>query len=139
PKFGLLYKYFQNDKLVLCPSDQPSRPGTADATDMIPLGNGVFSYTMMAGMGLRLPSRIPKSRNRPGTVQSASLAPLFVEENPAGRGGVGGINQYNMEGNCWNEDRVVQRHAPFYGRKGRRPSASIMSEFVQGVSNIGFA
>jgi len=140
PKFGLLYRYYQNDKLVLCPADLPSgRPGNAVATDLIPLGNGKFSYTMMAGLGLRQPSRIPKSRNKQGTVQSASLAPIFVEENPAGFSGAGGINQNNMEGNCWNQDRVVQRHAPFLARLGRRPNQGNISNFVMGVTNIGFA
>src|SRR5262249_24980833 len=63
PKFGLLYKYFLNDKLVLCPSDKFSdRPGSANPNDLVPLGNGQFSYTMLAGLGLRQPSRIPKSR-----------------------------------------------------------------------------
>ncbi|MBK8267224.1 MAG: prepilin-type N-terminal cleavage/methylation domain-containing protein [Planctomycetes bacterium] len=113
PRFGLLYPYYQNPKLVLCPSDVPSAiPGQANASEMIPTGNGKFSYSMLAGMGLRLPSSIPAAKSYRGTTASASNAPLFAEENPAATGGQGGINQNNMEGNCWNQDRVVQRHAP---------------------------
>lgn len=140
PRRGLLYRYFHNDALVLCPSDSPSRrPGQADPNEEIPLGNGRFSYTMLAGLGLRLPSRIPAARSRTGSVASPSDAPLFAEENPAAFQGSGGINQNNMEGNCWNVDRVVQRHAPFNVRPGRRPNQGNISKFRQGVTNVAFA
>lgn len=139
PKFGMLWKYYQNEKLVLCPSDQPSAvPGQAKSTDMIPTGNGKFSYSMLAGMGMRLPSAIPAAKK--GNMVSASRAPLFAEENPASWSGQGGINQFNMEGNCWNVDRVVQRHAPFLVRWGRAPTTGgPLIKIRQGVTQIGFA
>ncbi len=140
PKFGLFWRYFQSEKMVLCPSDQPSaRPGQANPSHEIPLGNGVFSYSMMAGLGLRQPTAIPASLSFKSTTISTSRAPLFVEENPAATGGIGGINQNNMEGNCWNQDRVVQRHFPFNAREGRRPNTSQIVKMVQGVTNVGFA
>ena len=142
PRFGLLWKYAQNEKLVLCPADMPSRQlGGADPNELIPQGNGKFSYTMMAGMGLRMPSRIPAAPQSHSTTASPSVAPLFVEENPGGWDGVGGINDNNIEGNCWNDDRVVQRHAPFGVRRGRRPNddSSTPIPLLQGVTNIGFA
>ncbi|HWL93227.1 MAG TPA: prepilin-type N-terminal cleavage/methylation domain-containing protein [Phycisphaerae bacterium] len=140
PKFGLLYRYYMADNLVLCPADSfTPRPGTANNGEMVPRGNGKFSYTMMAGLGLRLPTAIPAARSRKGTMVSASDAPLFVEESPAGNGGAGGINQNNMEGNCWNQDRVVQRHAPFLARRGRGPGASAPAVINQGVTIVGFA
>ncbi len=141
PRFGLLYPYYQNPKLVLCPSDMPSAiPGQANASQMIPNGNGKFSYSMLAGMGLRLPSAIPAAKGRKGTTASASNAPIFAEENPAATNGQGGINQNNMEGNCWNQDRVVQRHAPFLTRLGRAPGAGgQLIKLRQGVTIVGFA
>ena len=140
PKRGLLYRYFHNDALVLCPSDAPSsRPGQANPGEEIPLGNGTFSYSMLAGLALRAPSRIPAAQSRTGSVASPSDAPLFAEESPAAFQGAGGINQNNMEGNCWNVDRVVQRHAPFNVRPGRRPNQGAISRFKQGVTNVGFA
>lgn len=140
PKFGLFWNYFQSEKLVLCPADQPSaRPGMANPNQEVPQGNGMFSFTMMAGLGLRQATAIPASLAFKARNISAARAPIFVEENPAATGGSGGINQNNMEGNCWNQDRVVQRHFPFNARPGRRPGSGQIVNMVQGVTNVGFA
>lgn len=140
PRFGLVFPYYMNPKMVLCPSDSPTpRPGQANPNEIIPRGNGKFSYSMIAGLALRQPSAIPAALGQKRTMVSASNAPLFVEENPAATGGQGGINQNNMEGNCWNQDRLVQRHAPFLVRQGRPPGQSGIIRMTQGVTMIGFA
>jgi prepilin-type N-terminal cleavage/methylation domain-containing protein/prepilin-type processing-associated H-X9-DG protein len=141
PRHGLLYKYFLNDDLVLCPSDSfSSVPGTANPNDMVAQGNGQFSFSMLAGLGLRAPSRVPKALTMQGEhVGTISDIPLFVEENPAATGGQGGINANNMEGNCWTVDTLVSRHKPGSPRLGRRPGGGPVTTFVQGETNIGFA
>lgn len=123
PRYGLLYPYYSNEKLILCPSDTPSPLGSAiDSIELIPPGNGKFSYAMIEGLGLRSPSNIRARSDAKGTSASPSKAPLFVEEHPANRKDeFGGINACNPEGCIWNVDRLVQRHSPFVARKGRRP------------------
>ena len=141
PRFGTLYQYFMNDKIILCPSDQQ---GPYIPNQVIGYGNGKFSYTMVAGMGLRNPDRIPKDSHRTGTHVIASDAPIFVEEHGDG------ANNEHREGNFWGGtqpgngggDKMVARHGPLETRRGVAPESGSGGPTVnlrQGRCNIAFA
>ena len=142
PKFGLIYSYYQNPDLILCPSDGP---GNYTTNQMTPAGNGKFSYTMFSTLGLRTPERIPGADHFETKTISPSTVPIFVEEHPDG------INNSNPEGNFGafrgtgnmpgldEGDILVSRHAPFTARIGIRPTGGGQSTFIQGSSNMGFA
>ena len=140
PLYGLIYKYMLgNDRIIRCPAD---RPGPYQPNELIGLGNGKFSYTMNAVMGIRPPERIPSAATVKGTTRAASNAPVFVEEHPDG------INNDHREGNFGagvnpnpnpqGGDKLVSRHAPFTNRPGLRPTDGARN-FPQGTTNIGFA
>lgn len=135
PQLGLLWPFLRNETLILCPTDIASNaPGQHTPNQLVPNGNGKFSYTMFAGMGARAPERVPAGGNRQGThAGSLSDIPLFVEEHPDG------INNDHMEGNCWTGDKLVQRHGPFESRPGIAPGQGGTSTFKQGVTNMAFA
>ncbi len=140
PRFGLLWKYYQNEEMILCPSEQI---GNHVPNLQVPPGNGKFSYTMMSVLGLRTPERIPAADHFSGSQIPPSTVPLFVEEHPDG------INNSNREGNFGSfrgpgvmpgldeGDRLVSRHYPFTSRRGIYGAG--LSTFMQGSSNIGFA
>jgi len=141
PRFGSLYPYFMNDKIILCPSDQA---GPYVPNQVVGYGNGKFSYTMVAGMALRSPDRIPKDTHRTGTTVIASDAPVFVEEHGDG------CNNMHKEGNFWGGtqpgngggDKMVARHGPFETRRGVAPQTGTGGPTVnlrQGRANIAFA
>lgn len=141
PKYGLLYKYCNgNPRIIMCPSDfyEDYRPN-----QIAPGGNGKFTYTMVAMMGLRLPERIPAALHMKGTMRPASTSPLLVEEHPDG------TNNAHREGNFGAGispqpgmdagDTLVSRHGPFFARRGVKPSSGGPSPFPQGDTNIAFA
>lgn len=143
PKFGLIWTYYQNPDMILCPSDIAGdwRPNL-----QVPAGNGKFSYTMFSTLGLRTPERIPAANHFISENISASNVPIFVEEHP------NGINHSNYEGNFGSfrgpgvppgldeGDILVSRHYPFTPRPGIAPSGvGGITNFVQGSSNMGFA
>jgi len=142
PKFGLIYPYFQNPDLVLCPSDVG---GPYRNNQIVTEGNGKFSYTMMSTLGLRAPEKIPAADHFVGGEITPSRVPLFVEEHPDG------INNGNREGNFGSfrgpdnmpgleeGDILVSRHAPFTTRIGAKPGTSGFTRFLQGSTNVGFA
>lgn len=144
PKFGLIYKYYRNENMIMCPSDTEG-PYLAQRLD--PPGNGKFSYTMMsAGVSLRSPDKIPADDTRvSGNSRPSSFAPMFLEEHPDGP------NNGNREGNfgAWrgigqplppdDGDHLVARHGPKEPRPGIMPGSSTITNFAQGRSNIGFA
>ncbi len=140
PRFGTLFPYFLNEKIVRCPSEQQGR---WIPNQIISAGNGKFSYTMVAGMGLRSPDRIPKDTHRTGTHVIPSDAPIFVEEHGDG------ANNQNMEGNFWGGtqpgngggDKMVARHGPMETRPGVQPTSGTggpTTNFLQGRANIAF-
>jgi len=138
PRYGLLWPYYRNERLVLCPAE---RPGDYVANQIVGAGNGKFSYTMVAGVALRAPERIPAASNVTGTMRQAASVPLFLEEHPEG------INNLHREGNFWGGfdpppdggDKLVSRHGPFDPRRGIRPNDGGITTFLQGQTNIGFA
>lgn len=142
PRFGLIWNYYQNEEMILCPSELK---GPYKANELTPNGNGKFSYTMFSTLGLRTPERIPAADHFSSEQITPSTVPLFVEEHP------NGINNMNREGNFGsfrgpgvmpglNEgDILVSRHYPFTARIGIPPAGGSISTFMQGSSNIGFA
>lgn len=142
PKFGLTYPYYQNDDMILCPSETigPFRPN-----QQITNGNGKFSYTMMSTLGLRAPEKIGAADHFSGGEISPSTVPLMVEEHPTG------INNTNREGNFGafrgpgnmpgldEGDILISRHAPFTTRIGIAPGSGSITKFLQGSTNVGFA
>ena len=141
PQCGLLWKYIQNPALILCPSDYY---GKCQPNELVGPGNGKFSYTMDAVLGLRAPERIPAIPSFVSRQISPSVALMFVEEHPST------INGSNKEGNfgAWPyvdppldtaDDHLVSRHGPFTPRPGVRPGENSPSTFLQGTSNVGFA
>ena len=151
PRRGLLFPLIKEDKAYLCPEDKPGNVDKSSVTGGG--GNGKFSYTMFAMMGIRPPEVIPPrfqdQASRPGRggggatprrLPKPALAntPLFVEEHPWG------INDKtasgHMEGNFnFGIDRVVSRHPPFTNRIGVFPGETQQRGFKQGTTNIGFA
>lgn len=147
PMFGKLYPYVLEPKAYLCPSDEKGEiPAGDDTTEDV--GNGVFSYTMFAVMGLRQPELIPArfedtirtgrgggggaaSSRRMATPAPSSI-PIFVEESPQR------INNGNREGNFNADDWVVQRHPGGGPREGIQLGQVEISTFKQGSTNIGF-
>jgi prepilin-type N-terminal cleavage/methylation domain-containing protein/prepilin-type processing-associated H-X9-DG protein len=138
PRFGLLWTYSQNPDLILCPSDYP---GPYMADQLVPAGNGKFSYTMVAAMGLRSAERIPGAAHFQTRTISPSCGPVFVEEHPDG------CAVDHCEGNFGapypdppadGGDTLVSRHMPFTNRPGIPPGGSD-SVFRQGTTNVGFA
>ncbi|MCB9855001.1 MAG: prepilin-type N-terminal cleavage/methylation domain-containing protein [Phycisphaerales bacterium] len=143
PRFGLIWTYYQNADMVLCPTDIA---GKWTPNELAPAGNGKFSYTMFSTLGLRSPERIPAASHFESAQNiSASNVPIFVEEHP------NGINNSNKEGNFGafrgpgnmpgpdEGDILVSRHYPFTARPGIKPGTSGITTFVQGSSNVGFA
>jgi len=141
PVYGLIHRYMsQNERIILCPSDYP---GGYVPNEVVTAGNGKFSYTMNAVLGLRSPERILAASNVQGTRRVPSNAPLFVEEHPYG------INNDHREGNfgagigsnpgATAGDILISRHGPFTPRLGVNPHNGITSLFAQGSTNIGFA
>lgn len=138
PRFGLFWRYYQNEKLILCPSDVP---GPYVPNQMVSPGNGKFSYTMVSIMGLRVPEKIPAIPEFKSEQISPSRAPLLVEEHPDG------MNNQHKEGNFGagivpspdGGDKLISRHGPMSPRFGIQPGGGGPSKFMQGVSNIGFA
>lgn len=138
PKFGLLWRYYQNEELILCPSDVA---GPYVPNQMVAPGNGKFSYTMSAPMGLRTPERIPAIAQFQAEQISPSKAPLLVEEHPDG------MNNQHKEGNFGaginpspdGGDKLIARHGPMTPRLGVAIGGSGVSKFMQGSSNVGFA
>lgn len=147
PKFGLIWRYYQNEELILCPSDQKSNtPGQWSPGLQVPNGNGKFSYTMFSTLGLRSPERIPGADHFVTKTISPSNVPIFVEEHPDG------INHTNPEGNFGSfrgpgvqpgldeGDYMVSRHFPFTARKGIAPTGpNAITTFVQGSCNMGYS
>ena len=139
PKFGLLWKYYMDEKFIKCPSDFE---GPYVPNQQVTAGNGKFSYTMVAGMGLRSPENIPARAGRAGTRIPAADCPVFVEEHPDG------MNNGNREGNFWSGisttptpgggDKLISRHGPKTARQGILPGSSTISSFVQGRTNMAF-
>jgi len=137
PKFGMLWSYYMEEKFIKCPSDYA---GEWMPNQLEGAGNGKFSYTMVAGMGLRAPDNIPARTDRAGTRIPASDAPVFVEEHPDG------MNRDHREGNFWagvndplaGGDKLISRHGPRSARQGIKPGTSTISQFIQGRSNIAF-
>lgn len=143
PTRGLLYKYYRANKMVKCPSDSGRDPLKWVANDLEPLGNWVFSYTMMApGVALRAPERIPGAAHVAGSTRSPAFAPLFVEEHGDGiahdqhEGNFGAGIAPNPAGNAG--DKLVSRHGPKAPRPGILPSQSSVTTFLQGRSNMGY-
>lgn len=138
PRFGLLWRYYQNEKLILCPSDYAG-PFTPNL--MVAAGNGKFSYTMSAPMGLRVPERIPAIPQFVSEQITPSRAPLLVEEHPDG------MNNQHKEGNFGagvnpspdGGDKLIARHGPMTVRTGIAIGSGTISRFMQGATNIGFA
>ena len=142
PKFGLIWTYYQNPDMILCPTDIS---GTFRPNQLTPAGNGKFSYTMFSTLGLRSPERIPGADHFVSENISAANVPIFVEEHP------NGINNSNPEGNFGafrgignmpgldEGDILVSRHYPFTARPGIKPGTSGITRFVQGSTNMGFA
>lgn len=149
PKFGVLFPYVREPKAYLCAED---RPGKMEAATILGGGgNGKFSYTMFANMGLASPDKIPSRRreiaggSRGGSTKGERLpkralaaVPIFVEEHPKGINDTG--QNGHIEGNFnFVTDIVVSRHPPFNKRKGVDPVTGVLGTFVQGRTNIGFA
>jgi prepilin-type N-terminal cleavage/methylation domain-containing protein/prepilin-type processing-associated H-X9-DG protein len=150
PKYGILFPYVRQEEVFLCPDDPP---GEMDPDSLLGGGgNGKFSYTMFAMLGLRPPEKIPgrledktsgasrgaapaRRRLRPPPLAEV---PLFVEEHPKGTNNRG--SQGHMEGNFnFETDFVVSRHPPFEQRMGVDPRSGQRRTFEQGATNIGFA
>jgi prepilin-type N-terminal cleavage/methylation domain-containing protein/prepilin-type processing-associated H-X9-DG protein len=149
PTQGKLYPLVKEEDAYLCPSERRRElgQGTYDTLLGGP-GNGKFSYTMFAMMGIRQPERIPaRPVDRSGPSRGASSTsgqkmhkprlpevPLFVEEHP------GGINGISIDGNFnLGTDKVVSRHPPYSVREGIQPGESSIRTFRQGTTQIGFA
>lgn len=155
PRFGALYPLVLEEKAYLCAED---KEGPAKNTVLGGGGNGKFSYTMFAIMGLRPPEAIPPALmdNASGPVRGGgggskqtfkqppafANVPLFVEEHPTGINGKSNLNGH-MEGNFnTTQDFVVSRHPGFGKRKGYLPGSQGTGppdNFEQGTTNIGYA
>lgn len=148
PKHGVLFDLVKDEKAYLCPEDREGQPNTTPAGGG---GNGKFSYTMFANLGLwaleRIPSRreevqgggrtAPRLGNRLSPRAFAKI-PLFVEEHPERLNGRFAGTSGNMEGNFNVTDWVCLRHPPFVKRRGKNAAGKDAS-FEQGRTNIGFA
>lgn len=150
PRFGKIWPYVMDEKAYLCPEDQGTtyEPGTLTGGG----GNGKFSYSMFANMGLRAPDMPHMTRcstsvsggPRGGGASSYRLpptslsnTPLFAEEHPSGISLRGGTH---LEGNFnYDTDYVTARHPPFEKRPGIKPGAAGPGTFTQGATNIGYA
>lgn len=153
PRHGVLYDLIKDEKAFLCAED---RPGTPTETPEGGGGNGKFSYTMFANMGLWSLEKVPTRRRevtggaRGGSQLGERLSkrafakiPLFVEEHPMGinsRFGTstGGELLGHMEGNFNFTDNVCMRHPPFDKVRARNNQGQIVN-IRQGMTQIGFA
>lgn len=149
PTLGVLYPYVKNPDVYLCASDNLVEPGTGDDVTPVPPeggpGNGKFSYSMMAMMGMRQPERIPAreadtrsggSRGGGGSFQKMGKVlpdntPLFIEEHPLG------INGRSIDGNFNFFDRIVMRHPGYSVREAKVEGNE--RTLRQGTTQIGFA
>lgn len=147
PKFGLIWTYFQNPDLILCPTDYT---GAYRPNLQTPAGNGKFSYTMVSTLGLRTPERIPGADHFVSENISPSTVPIFVEEHPDGinnsnpEGNFGSYRGLDSQGNTAQPgldegDILVSRHYPFTSRVGKAPGQNSITRFDQGSTNMGFA
>lgn len=140
PRNGLLFKYYNNPDMVQCPSDSG---GVYQPNQLEPLGNYLFSYSMMApGVAARPTERIPAAAHVSGTMQVPSQVPVFVEEHGDGIAntehdgnfGYGNITTPGPD----DGDILVGRHAPKMPRPGIMPAQSSITTFEQGRSNMSF-
>lgn len=152
PTFGLLFPLVKDEKAYLCPED---KPGPSNNSPTGGGGNGKFSYTMFASLGLRPLERIPTRReevsggSRGGSVVGKLLPkrafakiPLFVEEHPWTINTIDKPFGGHMEGNFnTSDDRVVMRHPPFSKRPARdlEATGAPFGDLKQGVTEMGFA
>jgi len=142
PMHGLIWTYYQNADMILCPSDLT---GVYRSNQQTPVGNGKFSYTMFSTLGLRSPERIPGAAHFVSENISASNVPIFVEEHPDGiwnsnpEGNFGAFRGIGNMPGLDEGDIMVSRHYPFTSRLGKAPGSSAITSFVQGSCNMGFA
>ncbi len=156
PTLGLLFKTIRNEKVFLCPDDK--KGGYVLEDELYGGGgNGLFSYTMFAQLGMRAPEKIiPRfadktagaSRGSSPVLQRLkppplSQVPLFVEEHPEGINPQlpgGGFRDCHAEGNFNTSiDKVISRHPGGGKREGRRGTSGTITEFYQNTTHIAFA
>lgn len=160
PRRGTLFRYARDEKIYVCPSDQP---GKATDTPLGGGGNGQLSYSMNAYIGFKAPEDMQRPASEEGfkmprfrgdsspllaktrLVWSPAQMLVLVEEHP-----FEGINNLHAEGNFNVEDQVVARHsASINTGKGRTniayldthveaPLKSIRASAYELFTEIGF-